>query len=140
MSFAGVLVEVGLEWAELARPRSLPAAVGEFLPGGGAVVALDGVQAPAQVAGDLPQPAALGAQRADLLVLAPDALGELPGQLRRRSVHRRRGIVFRSREGGLRQAGAVGGDTLLDGFGEVLPQVEPVRDLDRVRSPRAGPV
>jgi hypothetical protein len=49
-----VLVQVGLERVELARARPLPAAVGEFLPGGGTVVTLDGVQASAQVAGDLP--------------------------------------------------------------------------------------
>jgi hypothetical protein len=61
----GVLVEVGLERVELARAGSLPAAVGELLPGGGAVEPLDGVQAPAQVAGDLAEPASLGAQLVD---------------------------------------------------------------------------
>jgi hypothetical protein len=34
----------------------------------------------------------------------------------------------------------VGGDALLDGLGEVLPQVEPVGDLDRVRCAGAGAV
>jgi hypothetical protein len=48
------LVQVGLERAGLAGAGSLPAAVGELLPGGGAGVAPDGVQSPAQVAGDLP--------------------------------------------------------------------------------------
>jgi hypothetical protein len=60
-----VLVEVGLERVELARARSLPAAVDEFLPGRGPVEPLDGVQAPAQVAGDLPQAAPFGAQPVD---------------------------------------------------------------------------
>jgi hypothetical protein len=86
-------------------PSSLPAVLG--------VVALDGVQAPAQVAGDLPQAAPLRAQRADEFVLAPGALGELSGRIWRPGVLRLRwgrGIVFRSWEGGLGQAGAVGGD------------------------------
>lgn len=65
MAAVGVLVEVGLERVELARAGFLPAAVGEFLPGGGAVEPLDGVQAPAQVAGDLAEPASLGAQLVD---------------------------------------------------------------------------
>ena len=75
----GVLVEVGLERVELAGARSLPAAVGEFLPGRGAVESLDGVQAPAQVAGDLPQSAPFGAQLVDQGVVPPGALGVLPG-------------------------------------------------------------
>jgi hypothetical protein len=59
-AFAGALVQVRLERVQLAGAGSLPAPVGEFLPGGGAGVALDGVQAPAQVAGDLPESAPLG--------------------------------------------------------------------------------
>jgi hypothetical protein len=57
---------------ELAGPRALPAAVGEFLPGGGAPVALDRVQAPAQAAGDLPQPAPLSPQAVDQLGMTPE--------------------------------------------------------------------
>ena len=38
------------------------------------------------------------------------------------------------------QAGAVRGDAPLDGLGEVLPQVEPVGDLDRLRCPGPGAV
>jgi hypothetical protein len=136
----GVPVQVGLERVELAGSLCRPAALGEFLPGGGAVVALDGVQSPAKVAGDLPQPAPFGAQRVDQLVLAPGALGEPPGRVRARGIRRGRGIVFRSGEDGLGQAGAVGGDALLDGLGEVLPQVEAVGDLDRVRCPGPGAV
>ena len=75
----GVLVQVGLERVELAGPRSLPAAVGEFLPGGGAVEPLDGVQAPAQVAGDLAQAPPFGAQLVDQGVVPPGAFGVLPG-------------------------------------------------------------
>ena len=56
----GALAEVGLERVQLAGARLLPAPVSQFLPGGGACVALDGVQAPAQVAGDLPEPAPVG--------------------------------------------------------------------------------
>jgi hypothetical protein len=78
----GVLAEVGLERVELARARSLPAAVGELLPGRGAVEPLDGVQAPAQVAGDLPQSSPLGAQPVDQRVVPPGALGVLPGGVR----------------------------------------------------------
>ena len=61
---AVVLVEVWLERVELAGTRSLPASVDEFLPGRGAVVALDGVLSPAQVPGDLPDAASLGPQLA----------------------------------------------------------------------------
>jgi hypothetical protein len=139
VSFAGVQVEVGLERVELARAVRGPAAFGEFLPGGGAVVALDGVQAPAQVAGDFPQAAAFGAQAVDQFVLAAGALGELPGRLRR-GLRRRLGIVPEGWEGGLGQAGAVGGDALLDGLGQVLPQVEAVGDLHRIRRPGPGAV
>lgn len=38
------------------------------------------------------------------------------------------------------QAGAVRGDAPLGGLGEVLPQVEPVGDLDRVPGAAAGGV
>ena len=77
-ALAGALVEVRLERVQLAGPRSLPAAVGELLPGGGAGVALDGVQPPAQVAGDLPQAAPLGEQFVDQRVVPPGAVGVLP--------------------------------------------------------------
>jgi hypothetical protein len=137
-----VLVQVGLERVELAGARPLPAAVGEFLPGGGAVVTLDGVQAPAQVAGDLPEAAPLGPQPVDQRVVLPDALGVLPGRLRQPGIRRllRRGLVLRRRRAWLCQAGPVGRDAPLGGLGEVLPQVEPVGDLDRLRCPGAGAV
>ena len=140
MALAGALVEVGLERVELARLLGLPAAVDELLPGSGAVVALDRVQAPAQVAGDLPQPAPLGPQRVDQLVLAAGGLGELPGRLRPPGVRRACGFrvwLVAAGAGRLGQAGAVGGDALLDRLGEVLPQVESVGDLDC--SGRSGP-
>jgi hypothetical protein len=70
----GVLAGVGLERVELAGARSLPAAAGEFLPGRGAVEPLDGVQAPAQVPGDLPQSSPFGAQLADQLVVPAGAV------------------------------------------------------------------
>ena len=72
---AGVPVEVGLEGVELAGPLGRPAALGELLPSGGAVVALDGVQSLAQVAGDLPQAAAFGPQAVNQLVLGAGPLG-----------------------------------------------------------------
>ena len=62
--------------------RSLPASVDEFLPGRGAVEPLDGVQAPAQLAGDLPQSSPFGAQPVDQRVVPPGALGVLPGGAR----------------------------------------------------------
>ena len=139
----GVLVQVGLERVELARARLLPAAVGEFLPGRGAGVALDGVQSPAQVAGDLPQAAALGEQAMDGRVVSAGAVGVLARRIRPRGGRRprRRGL----RGGGRRgiwfvEAGAVRGGAPFDGLGEVLPQVEPVGDLDRLWCPGAGPV
>ena len=81
MGAVGVLVQVGLERVELARARSFPAAVGEFLPGGGPVEALDGVQAPSQVAGDLAQAASFGAQPVDQCMMPAGALGVLPGRI-----------------------------------------------------------
>jgi hypothetical protein len=77
-------------------------------------------------------------------VVPPGTVGVLPGRLRPRCVHwlcgRRRLIFGDGRRPGFRQAGQVRGDAPLDGLGEVLPQVEPVGDLDRVRCPGAGPV
>ena len=73
-----MLVELGLEQVELAGARSLPAAVDELLPGGGAVESLDGMQAPAQVAGDLAEPPPFGAQPVDQGVVPLGALGVLP--------------------------------------------------------------
>ena len=142
MWLAGVLVQVGLERVEFAGARCLPPAVDEFLPGGGAVVTLDGVQPPAQVPGDLPQAAPLGPQGMDQGVVAPGALGELPGRLRCRLAGRPCGRhrVASGLRGRLGQAAAVGGDALPGGLGEVLPQMEPVGDLDRLRCPGPGAV
>jgi hypothetical protein len=121
----GVLVEVGLERVELAGARSLPAAVDEFLPGRGAVESLDGVQAPAQVAGDLAEPPPFGAQLVDQGVVPLGALGVLPAGVRLPGTFRlgqgRSIVAGRGRR--LGQAGAVGRDALLDPLGQVLPQV-----------------
>jgi hypothetical protein len=137
-ALAGALVQVGLERVQLAGAGSLPAPVGELLPGGGAGVALHGVQAPAQVAGDLPEPAPLVQQLVHDRVVPPGAVGVLPGWLRRGG--RRRLVPGCGRGARLCQAGAVRGDAPLDGLGEVLPQVEPAGDLDRLGRPGAGPV
>jgi len=138
-----VLVEVGLERVELARARPFPAAVGKFLPGGGAVESLDGVQAPAQVAGDFSQSPPFGAQPADQGVVPPGALGVLPGGIGLPGGLRfRQGrplVVCEGRRRRLGQAGTVGRGALLDGLGQVLPQVEPVGDLDRARAPVRAP-
>ena len=67
-------------------------------------------------------------------------LGILPGRLgRRRLSAGGPGSGLSAGPGSVRQAGAVGGDALLDGLGEVLPQVEPVGDLDRVGAPVRAP-
>jgi hypothetical protein len=102
----GVPVEVGLERVELAGARSLPAAVDEFLPGRGAVEPLDGVQAPAQVTGDLAEPPPFGAQLVDQGVVPLGALGVLPVGVRLPGTFRfrqGRGIVL----GGGQRAGAL---------------------------------
>jgi hypothetical protein len=139
----GVLVQVGLERAGLAGAWSLPPSVGEFLPGRGAVEALDGVQAPAQVAGDLAQAPPFGAQLADQGMVPLGALGVLPGGIGLCGASRFRQdralLVQGGRRRRLGQAGAVGGDALPGGLGEVLPQVEPVGDLDRARRPVRAP-
>jgi hypothetical protein len=68
----------GFERVELTGARSLPAAVDELLPRRGAVEPQDGVQAPAQVAGDLAEPPPFGAQPVHWGVVPPGALGVLP--------------------------------------------------------------
>lgn len=45
-------------------------------------MALDGVQSPAQVAGDLPEAVPLGSQPVDQRVVVPGALGVLPVGIR----------------------------------------------------------
>jgi hypothetical protein len=75
-------------------------------------------------------------------VVPPGALGVLPVGIRLPGTFRLRqgrGIVLGGRRGRrLGQAGAVGRDALLNGLGQVLPQVEPVGDLDCVRCPGPG--
>jgi hypothetical protein len=77
-----------------------------------------------------------------LLVFGPP--GELPGRLRLGDLRWLRGRpgFWSGRGPGIwfAQAGAVRGDTPPGGFSEVLPQVEPVGDLDRVRRAGAGTV
>lgn len=71
------------------------------------------------------------------LGVLPGGIG-LPGGFRFRQ---RRFLFVHGGQGrGAGQAGTVGGDALLGGPGEVLPQVEPVGDLDRVRRPGPRPV
>ncbi len=81
-AFRRALVQMGLEGVEQAGARRLPAAIDEFLPGGGACVALDGVPSPAQVAGDGPHAVPLGQQFVHHRVVPAGSLGELPGRLR----------------------------------------------------------
>lgn len=106
---AGVLVGLGLEGVGLAGPASGPAVLRELLPGPGAVVALDGMRAPARVAGDLPQAAALGPQAVDQLVPEPCPPGGLPRWLmlavRRQG---RGGVVAGNGDGRLGQAAPAG--------------------------------
>jgi hypothetical protein len=52
-------------------------------------------------------------------------------RVRRRGQHLGRYLL-------LAQATVVSGDGLLDLFGQVVPQVPPVGDLDRLRRPRTG--
>jgi hypothetical protein len=91
-------------------------------------------------AGDLAEPPPFGAQPVDQGVVPLGALGVLPVGAGVASRFRQRRALFPQggRGRGIGQAGAVGGGALLDGLGEVLPQVEPVGDLDRLRRPGAG--
>ena len=139
-AFRRALVQMGLERVQHAGARRLPAAIDKLLPGGGAGVALHGVPSPAQMPGDGPDPVPFSQQLVHHRVVPPGSLGELPGRFRLPLWpgywRGRRGFWF-SRGLGLRsgQAGAVRGDAPFDRLGEVLPQVEPVSDLDRVRRP-----
>jgi hypothetical protein len=94
------------------------------------------------VAGDLAQAPPFCAQLADQGVVPLGALGVLPvGVGLAFRFRQRRALFFQGGRGrGIGQAGAVGSGALLDGLGEVLPQVEPVGDLDRLRRPGPGPV
>jgi hypothetical protein len=76
-------------WTRFSAPARLAPAAGQFLPGGGAGVPLHGVQSPAQVPGDLPQPASLSDQLVHPGVVLPGPAGQLPGQVRRCSAGRR---------------------------------------------------
>ncbi len=95
------------------------------------------------MAGDLPQATPLGTQLADQFVVPAGALGVLPrgvglpGEFRFRQG---RGLPFRRGRRQLGEAGAVGCGALLDGLGQVLPQVEAVGDLDGARCPGGGAV
>jgi hypothetical protein len=85
------------KWPELFEP----AAVDEFLPGGGAVEALDGVQSPAQVMGDLAQAPPFSAQSVDQFVVPPGALCVLPFGVRLPGTFRlRQGRASTRAEGG----------------------------------------
>jgi hypothetical protein len=105
---------------------------------------MDGVQAPAQVAGDLAQAPPFGAQSVDQGVVPPGALCVLPVGVRLPGAFRlgqgRDTVLGGGLGRRLGQAGAVGRDALLDPLGQVLPQVEPVGDLDSVRRPGPGSV
>jgi len=84
-------------------------------------------------------------QRLDLLVALPGAfdqptllslaLRRLDGELIQIGRRRRRGRHGSCRFG---QAAVVAGHDLLDVLGQVVPQVEAVRDLDRIRCSGAG--
>jgi hypothetical protein len=124
-AFLYSLAQVGLERVQLAGVRSLPAAIDQLLPGGGAGVALHGVPSPAQMAGDRADPVPLGEQFVHHLVVPAGPLGELPGRLRLR-LRLRLGLrrlfgwpgIWPSRGFGFAQAGAVRGDAPLDGLGD----------------------
>jgi hypothetical protein len=91
------------------------------------------------VAGDLAQAPPFGAQPVDQGVVPPGALCVLPVGVRLPGAFRLRlgqgTVLGGGRERRLGQAGTVGRNALLDPLGQVLPQVEPVGDLDSVRRP-----
>lgn len=130
--FGPALRQVGLERVEFAGLLAL-SALDHVLPAGGAGVPLDGMPSPAQMPGDLPEPQSLGEQVVDERVMHPGTFGELSGRLVVLGGRRVRGLPLRfgpkCRDGKVTEAGAMGGDRLLDRVGEVLPQVEAVGDL-----------
>ena len=81
-AFLAALAQMGLEGIQLAGTRCLPAAIDEFLPGGGAGVTLHGVLSPAQMPGDRPDPVPAGQQLVHHRVMPAGPPGELPGRLR----------------------------------------------------------
>jgi hypothetical protein len=89
--------------------------------------------APAQAPGDLPDPGALVKQVVHQHVVLAAALCHRAAGLRNRG---RVGKLADRHDGAFLQAALVPGDAAFDGLGEVLPQMEPVGDLHRVR--RAG--
>nr|WP_254550952.1 hypothetical protein [Catellatospora tritici] len=106
-----------------------------LLPSGGAGVALHGVSPPAEVPGDLTDAITSAEKIMDDGVLFLAALRHPPGGLDK--IGRRCPIGWRR---GCCEAGLVLGDAPFDGGGEVLPQVEPVGDLDGVGRAGAGAV
>ena len=115
---AAVVAE-GLDLVEQAADAAAGAVVVLAGVGRERVEPLDGVQAPAQVAGDLPQAAPFGPPLVDQFVVPPGALGVLPGGAGLAGGFRfrqGRGLLSRGHRRRPGQAGAVGGDALLDGL------------------------
>jgi hypothetical protein len=101
---------------------------------------LDGVPAPAQVPGDRSQAVPVGQQGVHRGVAAAGAVGCTTSQLGDVGVRDRRGrfLLYLGVGFGGAQTASVTGHAPLDGFAQVLPQVEPVGDLHRVRRSGTG--
>jgi hypothetical protein len=84
--------------------------------------------------GDLSNPGALGEQVVNEFVVFAAAMCHRPA-----GFHLLGGRVSSRCGDGFSEAVLVPGDASFDGLGEVLPQMEPVRHLDRVRCAGAGP-
>jgi hypothetical protein len=129
-AFADPPEQIVLERVETARAWFLTDK--HLSPGSRADIALDSVPSPAQVPSELSTPGALGEQAVKEFVVFAAALCHRPaGSHLGERVPSRCGDEFS-------EAALVPADAPLDGLGEVLPQMEPVRDLDRVRCAGAG--
>ena len=130
--------QVGLVSSQDAGPAAGAVVDEQLLGAGGAGEPADGVAGQAELGGDSRQAAALGQQLVHVGVPAAGPArrsarcGAAGAAVCRRGCRPRRPAARRCRTAAA-QVLAVPGDRPLDGLAEVVPQVPPVRDLDRVR-------
>src|SRR6266545_5815977 len=140
------LVQMVGEGIQDAGPAADAGGGQQVLHPGGASEATHRLPGQTELADDRLDRLALGAQRLDLLVALPGAFdqpavldllgGGFGGDLAQAGLRSLRRCGRRAR--GLGQAAMVTGHRLLDMLGQVVPQMEAVRDLDRLRRPGAG--
>ncbi|KUO16402.1 hypothetical protein AQJ91_35965 [Streptomyces dysideae] len=135
VSFVPASVEIGLVGVQGAGDV-LPAAGGEFLPGSSPGIAPDGVGGQVKAAGHGPDTQALAEEfvHGGVLLLDPGGQSACVRDGRAYDVRTRFRVGIR-----LAQAGAVLADQVFHRFGEVVPDVPEIGDLDRIGAAERAP-